>query len=235
MPIASAVPQHCICQLSTQILTKVSVPVRASRRTRGEAFVARVPAFTRGWTAGIDAVSRTGSARARAAGESQHVSRIGVTIPSALRRCSFPSMRSRSIIMAAVLPVLGCGSASSNDSEASTPPPELGAIITLASENLRPGDKVSATFPASDLRGGFFYLYAWQDGEWSGPRFLLESDANGNAPRVVPMDQGMSDYGIGGPGPDGLILPSDIAPGSWRICTANARENVCGQFTVEQG
>lgn len=121
-------------------------------------------------------------------------------------------MRSRSIALVVLLPVLGCGSASSNDGEASTPPPELGAIITLASEDLRPGDKVSPTFPASDLRGGFFYLYAWHDGEWTGPRFLLESDANGSAPRVVPMDQGMEDYGIDGPGPDGLILPSDIAP-----------------------
>lgn len=144
-----------------------------------------------------------------------------------------PSMRSRSIALVVLLPVLGCGSASSNDGKASTPPPELGAIITLASEDLRPGDKVSATFPASDLRGGFFYLYAWHDGEWTGPRFLLESDANGSAPRVVPMDQGMEDYGIDGPGPDGLILPSDIAPGNWRICTANSREDICGQFTVE--
>ena len=42
----------------------------------------------------------------------------------------------------------------------------------------------------------------------------------------------MNDYGVGGPGPDPLIMPADIEPGQWRLCTANARVQMCTQITV---
>lgn len=42
------------------------------------------------------------------------------------------------------------------------------------------------------------------------------------------------DYGVGGAGPDGLIMPDDIEAGLWRLCTANALNDVCVRLTVEQ-
>lgn len=43
---------------------------------------------------------------------------------------------------------------------------------------------------------------------------------------------GVNDSGVAGPGPDELILPSDIAVGIRRICTAAALDD-CRHFTIE--
>lgn len=45
-------------------------------------------------------------------------------------------------------------------------------------------------------------------------------------------DVAVDDYGVGGPGPDGLVMPEGLAGGTWRLCTANAVDHVCVQLFV---
>lgn len=98
-----------------------------------------------------------------------------------------------------------------------------------------PGEAFTATFDAENNRDGFFVLTRWEGTGWSAPQFGLESDANAIASVVALGGRGFGgdDYGVPGPGPDGLLLPADMDPGRWRLCTANTAVQICTQFTVD--
>jgi hypothetical protein len=42
----------------------------------------------------------------------------------------------------------------------------------------------------------------------------------------------VEDIGVGGPGPDRVPIPDVAEPGSYRICTGNAAENICAPIEV---
>jgi hypothetical protein len=69
---------------------------------------------------------------------------------------------------------------------------------------------------------------------WSELAYLLESDVNGGKPTATAISSvvGGDDYGVGGPGPDALVLPADIELGACRLCTENARDAACAQLVV---
>lgn len=118
------------------------------------------------------------------------------------------------------------------------PSPESGAVrIVLDPETPEPGGVFTAEFDESNRRGGYFFLYQWDGSSWGEPVHLLQSDANGGNASSTPIGEGgedIADYGVEGAGPDGLILPSDLSPGYWRLCTANAANEACVQFQVEE-
>ena len=63
----------------------------------------------------------------------------------------------------------------------------------------------------------------------------MTSDANGGEPLTVPVGTegyGYPDAGIGGPGPDRVLVPEDAEPGAYRICTANAGDDFCAPLQV---
>ncbi len=63
----------------------------------------------------------------------------------------------------------------------------------------------------------------------------MTSDANGGDPVTVPADSdgyGVEDVGVGGPGPDHVRLSDGLAPGAYRICTANAGDEFCAPLTI---
>lgn len=111
--------------------------------------------------------------------------------------------------------------------------------MTLNPPNPQPGESFTASFDASNSRGGYFLLYRWDGSSWGEPLFVLQSDAGGRAPNVDPLGGegeagSIEDYGVDGVGPDGLLAPDEMPDGFWRLCTANAADHACVQFEVDQ-
>ena len=97
-----------------------------------------------------------------------------------------------------------------------------------------PGDLVELTFPGGHDRGVLFAIDEARVGDWER-RAMLLSDANGADPRWSRPDAEdllVEMVGIAGPGPDRVPIPADLAPGDYRICTANAAVNLCVPIEV---
>jgi hypothetical protein len=107
-------------------------------------------------------------------------------------------------------------------------------LLVLARSVARPGDTVAMRFPAKTGRGVAFHLDQRVGDEWV-TRYWLTSDGNGGRPVTVPVDTegyGTSDVGVGGRGPDHVVLPTDVVPGDYRICTANAGDEFCAPIEI---
>jgi hypothetical protein len=105
--------------------------------------------------------------------------------------------------------------------------------MTLTPSDPQAGETFEASFDELNSRGGYFTLERWENERWSDPVFLLESDALVGSPEVRPAGRmEMMDYGVEGVGPDGLVMPDQIEPGYWRLCTANAADHACVQLVV---
>ncbi|MEU4190416.1 hypothetical protein AB0E69_00805 [Kribbella sp. NPDC026611] len=108
--------------------------------------------------------------------------------------------------------------------------------IVVTPETAKPGQIVALTFPRSSPRGVAFQLA--KESESSTVLYYLSSDWGqppaGHRPTwAKPADGfGWPDVGINGPGPDRVVVPETIADGRYRLCTANARPQVCGLLTV---
>jgi hypothetical protein len=99
-----------------------------------------------------------------------------------------------------------------------------------------PGDVVGIGFPEEMTRGILFVLERQTADGWL-PAFFLTSDGPGPEWEMrwsPPGGAGMAveDIGVGGPGPDHVLIPELAEPGSYRICTANAAEDVCAPIEV---
>lgn len=66
-------------------------------------------------------------------------------------------------------------------------------------------------------------MTAATDGYGTEPTFVSVDDAEG---------YGVEDIGIGGEGPDRLVVPDVAPPGAYRICTANSLENICTPIEI---
>lgn len=120
---------------------------------------------------------------------------------------------------------------SANVSEATF---EAGALMTAVPRSPKAGEQISMFFRGSlaDGRGGFYRLEdnsrqlvagMWSNtGEFDKPGFTLDIDA------FVILD-----YAVFGPGPDQLLLPVEVAPGDYQLCTANSRPETCLPITIE--
>jgi len=100
-----------------------------------------------------------------------------------------------------------------------------------------PGAVVSATFPNGWDRGILYALEAAVEEGWER-RQLLISDANGARPQWFSLGDdavAVDAVGVGGEGPDRLVIPEIAESGSYRICTANAVENICAAIEIIEG
>lgn len=116
------------------------------------------------------------------------------------------------------------------------PSPEIRPdLVTLAPDPAPPDANVDLSFPTKTGRGVAFQLDRDTDDGWE-PMAWMTSDANGGEPVTVPAftnGYGVDGVGIGGPGPDTVALPEDLAPGAYRICTANRGDpEICAELTV---
>lgn len=109
-------------------------------------------------------------------------------------------------------------------------------LIVAEPSMVVPGQLLALTFPAETERGIHFVVESWMGSAWVH-RFDLTSDGPGPgwAPRWTPAAAGgfaVEDIGVGGAGPDHVLIPVIAEPGTWQICTGNAAENVCTQIEI---
>jgi hypothetical protein len=109
-------------------------------------------------------------------------------------------------------------------------------LLVVDPTTAAPGDVVALTYPQETTRGILFVLDQNVDDAWI-TRFFLTSDGPGAGWERTwsPADAGgmaVEDIGVGGPGPDRVLVPEVAEPGAYRICTGNAGENFCAQIEV---
>jgi hypothetical protein len=115
--------------------------------------------------------------------------------------------------------------------------PRWHGSMKVSPEKLSPCEQVAMRFPDRQTRGIAFALDAWEDSTWR-TRFYLTSD--GGSLNSTPTwwsieddeNRAVIDIGIGGPGPDHVLIPESAATGTYRLCTANAAEKACALVTV---
>jgi hypothetical protein len=63
---------------------------------------------------------------------------------------------------------------------------------------------------------------------------MLISDGSGGEPLWFPSgeDVAVEAIGVAGRGPDHLLIPDVADPGTYRVCTANAGEDVCAPVEI---
>ncbi|WP_372735455.1 META domain-containing protein [Nocardioides sp.] len=97
----------------------------------------------------------------------------------------------------------------------------------------RPGEIVSLNFPTEQGRGIAFTLLGPQGGIPVHTYFLTSDGASENRqPSWSTKNRGTVDIGVGGPGPDRVIIPEVAIPGSYELCTANAAREMCVDVIV---
>jgi hypothetical protein len=149
-----------------------------------------------------------------------------------------PPSRCPLTLLAAAILLTACGALDPSSSPLPWPiDPDAGsdpARMVVQPAAAQPGEIVALQFPGGWDRGVLFALDAARDGGWER-RFYLLSDANGGATawyRPDADDLMVEMVGIGGPGPDHVPIPDVLEPGDYRICTANALENMCAPVRV---
>lgn len=105
--------------------------------------------------------------------------------------------------------------------------------IELRPTTPRPGQQVELRFPSADTRGVFFTLERQVGGSWQQTHFLI-SDQGQLQPSAKPVDEEIliTLMAVGGPGPDLVVLPNHLDPGTWRICTLDESNPSCGEFEI---
>lgn len=116
------------------------------------------------------------------------------------------------------------------------PAPEVREdLVVVSPAVVDPGAVVEVTFPAGFDRGVAYALQREESpGQWVD-EWWMTSDGNGGTPVTVPAGTegyGVEDVGVGGPGPDRVLVDAATEPGEYRLCTANALEDVCALLTV---
>lgn len=103
------------------------------------------------------------------------------------------------------------------------------AAMVADREAAAPGDIVEISFPDAMARGILFVLEQHTGSSWTYRYALISDAAGGRDPSWQHAEEGVAvdDIGIGGEGPDRVVIPEPAARGDYRICTGNAVENVC--------
>jgi len=108
-------------------------------------------------------------------------------------------------------------------------------LITADPAEVSPGETVGLSFPEETLRGVGFSLDERVGGTWA-LRYYLSSDpalVYERTPKWWPAGgrPTLPDIGIGGPGPDVVVVPPPTIPGNYRIC-ANGADEFCTPLRV---
>ena len=106
--------------------------------------------------------------------------------------------------------------------------------MVVEPEQAESGELVAVRFPGGWERGILYALDAEVGDGWER-RWMLISDASGGEPLwfVNGQDEvAVEAIGIVGEGPDRILIPDESGPGDYRVCTANAAENVCTPIEI---
>lgn len=109
-------------------------------------------------------------------------------------------------------------------------------LIAVDPKTAAPGEVVALAFAEATTRGILFALDELVDDRWV-TRFYLTSDGPGQGWQREwwPVDaEGVAvpDIGVGGPGPDRVLIPDVVEPGNYRICTGNAGADFCAPIEI---
>jgi hypothetical protein len=107
-------------------------------------------------------------------------------------------------------------------------------LIVAEPARVASGKVVSLTFPEQTVRGIHFVLERQSGDTWDLVYHLLSSADLSESSFFRPGEEDIAipDIGITGRGPDRVPIPDDVAPGSYRICTANAGDEFCAAIEV---
>jgi len=107
-------------------------------------------------------------------------------------------------------------------------------LLTVTPAEVAAGGTVEATF-SGDLandRGGYFYL----NNSTGNPVAVLWTDKDeerGGAGSSTQINETVIlDYAIVDPDPDTLILPTEVQPGRYQLCTANSIPRTCTEIEI---
>ena len=114
------------------------------------------------------------------------------------------------------------------------------ASMVADRETAAPDDTVELTFPGEMVRGILYVLEQEVGNTWVYRYGLMSSGEAVGGPGewfVAGEEEevGVPAIGITGPGPDRVVIPPDATPGTWRVCTADAGENVCVRIEITDG
>lgn len=109
-------------------------------------------------------------------------------------------------------------------------------LLVIEPAQAAPGDVVALSFPEETTRGILFVLEQRVDDGWV-TRFYLISDGPGQGWQREwwPVDAegfAIPDIGVGGPGPDRVLIPDITEPGDYRVCTGNAGADFCAPIEI---
>lgn len=104
--------------------------------------------------------------------------------------------------------------------------------ITVEPTTVEVGGTVNVAFSGSlgVRHGGYLYLIDEIGETVAGMR----SDGNGEEPEAT-LDVAnfeILDYAVSGPGPDRVLIPAELQPGRYVLCTANSRPEACAVLNV---
>jgi len=105
--------------------------------------------------------------------------------------------------------------------------------MSVSPAEVQAGDQISATYEGDlvDSRGGYFYLENSEQEPIAG--LWTDQHESGKAGYTTDLDRfNMLDFAVSGPGPDKLMTPSGLAPGEYRLCTANSRLQACAKLII---
>jgi hypothetical protein len=101
-----------------------------------------------------------------------------------------------------------------------------------------PGEVLSLTFPEETEGGVHFVLERQTRGGWVHTFDLVSDGPGAGWPRdwrpAGDEDFAIPDIGVGGSGPDGVVVPDMAEAGTWRICTGNAGRNFCTEIEITE-
>jgi hypothetical protein len=122
-----------------------------------------------------------------------------------------------------------CGRGGRYDANAVVRPAEM----VVDREVVEPGDTVGLEFPQGRVRGLMFALEQEVAETWQYRYSLISTGLSGEATWHSADDSPAYDANVEMfAGSERVRIPDDAEPGTWRICTTDARENVCVQFDI---
>ncbi len=140
------------------------------------------------------------------------------------------------VVLAAI--AVACGSAATTQGPYDTSVEVRPDLIVVEPARFPAGSTVSVFFPDERTRGVHFVLESQQGDGWNLEYHLISDWGGGRIPtshNAGSADFAVEDIGFSGPGPDMLSIPAEAPPGDYRVCTGNARPNICALVTLEPG
>ena len=118
--------------------------------------------------------------------------------------------------------------------------------MTITPTAASPGQRIALHFPETKLRGVAYSLAAWTRDGWEVKYYLTLAALSDDSAASTKSDSfspewwsvedseghGWPDIGLTGPGPYYVRIPNTAPSGTYRLCTANARDQACELLTI---